>query len=993
MRLDIAILAAGMPFDAHTIDQGNSLGGSESVALGLAEELGRRDHNVLVFTSHPDPQSKEDSRVRFTNIQNYEAYAGAYPHHTSIVQRIPLLFSRRSLSQLNILWQHDLPMIEAGHEFRSALWNIDRVAFVSQFHKREYERVYETGFDQRSVKDLFRVVHNAVDVPEDPVGAMPFDSNRILYTSRPERGLDVLLGEIFPKVLERNPKATVHICTYDNPTDRTAHIIQRCKELGAQYGDKVIWLPPQSKANLYTLMRCSGVLAYPCPSPAMPDFAEVSCITFMEAMQCGLPVATTRWGASTETLKGYSGAKLSKVGDHESMVKNILRLMERRDKGEAFGGGKDFSWKAAGDAWEDLIREAVQEKNQDKSRVFYHWLRRSEIEGCQYLVDQGLVGRAEAEILERDYSWLENQETIHEHYSQFTDDVNQQLERNLEKFSPEYLGTKDDEPRFGHMLGKIREAHQRKIQETGDPEVEFKILDFGCGHGWFGAFVALNTPATVKYCGLDFDANAISWAEKLAVQAGIQERVQFELVDDYVPLPEFDVGVLSEVLEHVLDPAETVARVEGCVIKGGDMLITVPFGPVEYATHNWTHCRQHLREFTRPDLTRMFSGKVEYGEPVFEVMPEGVNTATGDGWGHQLVAYRADHMPIKNPDLEEKLEWVVPRETLSTMLICGPGVEETLEWCLNSVRWISDEIVIGDNGMSPESKALAAKFGARLVEIPSPLEIGFGPARNLVLDECRMDWVLWIDDDEKFTDSQQLVKYLKSGFYRGWSVRQHHFGVDVDSHIDLPVRCFHRTAEPRNRFRGLVHEHPEMDANEGPGRVGRAEDLNIMHIGYEDERVRQGRFWRNAPLMERDMQENPDRKLQVQLICRDAMIMATNRLRENGGQVDDFVIQCAQQTITTFRERFLGKDWGLVEVSPVPFYSQAAQVLGGDIKARIKIDISRRGQGDPVPDPGTDPDVICFASMDDLRTFLQGEVKAKLESLEGPAWDALHPPE
>ena len=39
----------------------------------------------------------------------------------------------------------------------------------------------------------------------------------------------------------------------------------------------------------------------------------------------------------------------------------------------------------------------------------------------------------------------------------------------------------------------------------------------------------------------------------------------------------------------------------------------------------------------------------------------------------------------------------------------------------------------------------------------NPIEAGFETARNISLDACRYDWVLWIDCDEKLLDPQALA--------------------------------------------------------------------------------------------------------------------------------------------------------------------------------------------------------------------------------------------
>jgi glycosyltransferase involved in cell wall biosynthesis len=72
--------------------------------------------------------------------------------------------------------------------------------------------------------------------------------------------------------------------------------------------------------------------------------------------------------------------------------------------------------------------------------------------------------------------------------------------------------------------------------------------------------------------------------------------------------------------------------------------------------------------------------------------------------------------------------------------------ERNLAACLRSVAF-ADEIVLVDSGSSDRTRAIAAEFGARVLDAPDwP---GFGPQKNRAIDACTGDWVLAIDADER----------------------------------------------------------------------------------------------------------------------------------------------------------------------------------------------------------------------------------------------------
>ncbi|MBM3289163.1 MAG: tetratricopeptide repeat protein [Candidatus Hydrogenedentes bacterium] len=66
--------------------------------------------------------------------------------------------------------------------------------------------------------------------------------------------------------------------------------------------------------------------------------------------------------------------------------------------------------------------------------------------------------------------------------------------------------------------------------------------------------------------------------------------------------------------------------------------------------------------------------------------------------------------------------------------------------CLDSVRTIADDIVVGDTGSSDDTKAIAMGRGARAIDVP--WNDDFAAARNAVLRAATADWLLHLDADE-----------------------------------------------------------------------------------------------------------------------------------------------------------------------------------------------------------------------------------------------------
>ena len=111
--------------------------------------------------------------------------------------------------------------------------------------------------------------------------------------------------------------------------------------------------------------------------------------------------------------------------------------------------------------------------------------------------------------------------------------------------------------------------------------------------------------------------------------------------------------------------------------------------------------------------------------------------------------------------------------------------------CLQSVRF-ADEIVVVDSGSTDGTQALAASFGARVIQQDW---LGFGPQKQFAVEAAKHDWVLCLDADERLSPALQasiemalktpstatfrfarcnrfLGRYLKHGEgYPDWSLR------------------------------------------------------------------------------------------------------------------------------------------------------------------------------------------------------------------------------
>ena len=258
-------------------------------------------------------------------------------------------------------------------------------------------------------------------------------------------------------------------------------------------------------------------------------------------------------------------------------------------------------------------------------------------------------------------------------------------------------------------------------------------------------------------------------------------------------------------------------------------------------------------------------------------------------------------------------------------------------------------MLIGDTGLSPRDRTtLQAEYPRlRCVDVGpiQALERGFSEARNRVLDAATGEWFCWVDTDEVLVGHEQLHKYLEGGVFVGYALKQHHLMLDVPKTFDTPMRVFRRV--PTIRFYGCIHEQPQMgDANGDITPSLQLHDVEIAHVlGYLTEAIRRQKcLTRNLPLLVRDQQMFPDRRLGKLLVLRDLVNLGTWAREAAGGALTDDAKRYYQQAIGLFEQHFVDpsdKHYALAR----PFYEAALQPVDGAWEAEIAFAARQGGLG------------------------------------------------
>jgi glycosyltransferase involved in cell wall biosynthesis/2-polyprenyl-3-methyl-5-hydroxy-6-metoxy-1,4-benzoquinol methylase len=968
----------GMPFNGETV-QTKSLGGSESAAYYQARELAARGYKVTVFTTS-EQQGNWDG-VDYLCVGNiaqdtplgrdFEWYARNTPHDVIIIQRHQLAFHKKFASKINIWQLHDLALFRTAAVSNHGMWQIDAVTTVSKWHKDQVCEVY--GFDP----DFVRVVTNGVD-PDiyqaegfrhdmdthfaEWKEKLPSDAFKLLYSSRPERGLEHLVrpGGIMDRLSDTD--AHLFVCGYDNTVPQMRGYYQQLEEWGKALGN-VTFLGALSKPQLAALQRSCDLACYP------TEFNEVSCITAMECMHAGLPMLTSAVGALPETCElvdaGVELIPLTYEGKaDENAFVDVIRDMIYEPGQKTLAGYKAAQLKAANfktwvkavDHLDNVINEAFSRRHCSDTTAMRHSIEHSDIAFAQWLspTTHNPINDRTADELDELYEFANDPLDFSNHYATHQTEY-------YDKFEDKVIG--EDVTSTTRFRG-VSALMVRHVSKRGGA---CRVLDYGCAHGHYLIPLAKMFPKC-KFSGVDVSSRAIGAAMKWVEKEGLINIEQLvigaqdlltskssltpvvggkgESMDALTgerlksgPRDLFDIIVAGEVLEHVLDPYALLEGFRSVLKPGGVIIITTPIGRWEWTgTENFRKAREHLHHFERQDIIDICAGN----EHDIMCAPAGQDK-TGDILGSWVWAVEPT-VEFGTVDYNLKRKFLAPRQTVSACLIVKDG-EKTLRRCIESfVDWV-DEIVVGIDPTTTDRtrevlEHLAQDYKWKPFTVFDGLEAlkdGFDEARNLTVKRASCDWVLWCDDDEEIQQPWNMWKYLRPSQHKAIGFPQVHYSTNPPTVLttDFPFRLFRRDVGVK--FYGVVHEHPETEVGKSIPNATLRHDVQFLHSGYVDEETRRERFRRNLPLLHKDREKFPDRGLNRYLMLRDIAQGLAFELEQTGGNVLEGQPDRAQLGIKLFEEMLDKNDPVRSLIEALKYYTHCVQVTGTGFDVKLSM--------------------------------------------------------
>ena len=140
----------------------------------------------------------------------------------------------------------------------------------------------------------------------------------------------------------------------------------------------------------------------------------------------------------------------------------------------------------------------------------------------------------------------------------------------------------------------------------------------------------------------------------------------------------------------------------------------------------------------------------------------------------------------------------------------------TLPACLESVKW-ADEVVVLDSYSTDETPAIAQRYGCKFLQHKF---LGYGPQKQLALENTAHRWALLLDADEAL--SPALIDEIQDLRARGF---------DADGYeIPRQEQMFWRMSSPKVRMNGFLRLFDK--------RRGRVSDMPVHAAPKVDGRIK-----------------------------------------------------------------------------------------------------------------------------------------------------------
>lgn len=196
--------------------------------------------------------------------------------------------------------------------------------------------------------------------------------------------------------------------------------------------------------------------------------------------------------------------------------------------------------------------------------------------------------------------------------------------------------------------------------------------------------------------------------------------------------------------------------------------------------------------------------------------------------------------------------------SLSVCLI-AKNEENMIRDCLESVKDISNDIIVVDTGSIDDTKSIALEYTSKVYNYE--WNDDFAAARNFCIENAKNDFILSIDCDERLINPKTLLSTLSQlddnvggVMVKVVSYNDKKEGKDVFN--SKMVRLFRN--QPTIRFEGIIHEQV-LNSILNAGYKIKDSEVEFIHEGYNHDAVTMRKKQkRNLDLLIRQSKQKPN---------------------------------------------------------------------------------------------------------------------------------------
>lgn len=855
MKKTIGFVTSGLPFNGKTIEQ-HSLGGSESALIYLARELAKLNNDVYVYCDCPEPGIYDN--VVYAHYDKF--INGQYPQlDVCIISRYADFLQKPIESNYTVLWNHDIPTQPLFHQ----LWQVDKMFVMSEYQKTLYAK-------EKFIDEIIHVTKNGYDNELASITSQREPSrrkNNYIYASRPERGLKLLIEKIWPRIIENDPLAQLHICGYENNSEqaRANQALYDEINLLIEDSDNVVKHGSLTKKEYYKLLgKCSQML-YP------TDFPEISCINAIEAQAMGVTVISTFDFAVKETVKTKTLVQNAEYGSEE-YINKFLELMRIESVSVDMS---EYAWSAIASEWNELFNnEFVARYNKYRHQIVNNLIYKSDIYAAWKLTGD------------------------------------QQYRLIIDQANKNNISYKVDGIHLDSTIDPETIIRFQTIVKSAGKYIEknktYTVLDLGCFTGLATTSMLTNYNEYIDKV-YAYDGSS----EALASFKEFRDNDKIEYICDNVTNVDkhgikADIVIVGELLEHIEDTVGFLDKLMSVAKQDTLFIFTVPYGPWESLMIKDNPGKlmdivNHIHHFEFSDILTLFRDV----ESTFFITRTYENNFTyrGNKLDNWVFGFKYTKKPTFNPiNFEEKALKTRPYFSIATCII-AKNEEVNLMRCLKSVQKISDEIIVVDTGSTDDTKHIAEKFTDKIYDYE--WNDSFEDARNFSISKTNCDWILYIDADEELQDSTILGKIAENVFYDGVIIEQRQITNMTDNlnENQNPTRMFRNSNGIK--FYGIIHELPGFDENTLVEKALNQREAYINHYGYVNRDIIFGqKLGRNHSLLKLDMEKYPNRWFNKLYYIRDMYFLMLDQANKTGRFNEKYI----NDMVDSWDEFFSGKE-------------------------------------------------------------------------------------